>query len=138
MYCYCYFFRNIINSFGEMQILLNGFFAAGSNAAILGAVAVFAVLFGVITGLSLVPMTLLLPLVAPLQISSNEMLLYVWFIYIWSFIGYYFSPLHLCQILSNECIGCSLGSTYREYRFFMPILMASSFPLYSICRMILV
>jgi len=133
-----YFFRNIINSFGEMQILLNGFFAAGSNAAILGAVAVFAVLFGVITGLSLVPMTLLLPLVAPLQISSNEMLLYVWFIYIWSFIGYYFSPLHLCQILSNECIGCSLGSTYREYRFFMPILMASSFPLYSICRMILV
>jgi hypothetical protein len=133
-----YFFRNVINSFDEMLILLNGLFAAASNTAILGAVAVFAVLFGMITGLSLVPMTLLLPLVAPLQISSNEMLLYVWFIYIWSFIGYYFSPLHLCQILSNECIGCSLGSTYREYRFFMPILMGSSFVLYSICRMIMV
>ncbi len=122
-----YFFRNVIGTFDQMLDIFSGIFSTSHVFVFLFFLAFAASVFGLISGLSLVPMSLLLPLVATLPFDSSEMLIYVFFLYIWSFLGYYFSPVHLCQILSNHCIGCSLVSTFRENLPMIPLLVFSSF-----------
>jgi hypothetical protein len=122
-----YFFRNIIGTFDQMLLIFSGIFSASNVFVVLLFIALSASAFGLITGLSLVPMSLLLPLVATLPFEGGEMLIYVFFLYAWSFLGYYYSPVHLCLVLSNQCIGCSLGSTFRKNLPMIPVLILSSF-----------
>jgi hypothetical protein len=50
-----------------------------------------ALLFGLATGLSYVPLGVLVPLLTSLHLPPTEELLYCVFIYTWSFNGYFFS-----------------------------------------------
>lgn len=42
-------------------------------------------------------------------------LLYTFFVFIWSFMGYYYSPLHLCQLLTVKYMGCAIWPVYKEH-----------------------
>ena len=53
---------------------------------------------------------MILPLVAP-----GEVLSYAVLVFTASFIAYFASPLHLCQILTNEYCKVSLPAVFREY-----------------------
>ena len=55
---------------------------------------------------------------------------------VWSFLGYYFSPFHLCQLLTVKAMGCSSGSVYKEHMKMMPVLSVAAIALFLAYRMI--
>ena len=61
-------------------------------------------------------------------------MLYGVFIYTWSFIGYFFSPLHLCLVLTLRQMGCSMRSLYRSYMPLMAEMAVSSFLIFYLYR----
>jgi len=132
-----YFVQNLITSQdGVMQMCTNLFLASSGFGALL-VIMLIAVVLGLATGLNLVSMGILLPLIQMLPISVEEKLIYVFFVCVWAFIGYYYSPLHLCQILSNAYMGCSLGDATKENIKLMPVLAIASFALFYLYRLIL-
>ncbi|MCE5197156.1 MAG: DUF401 family protein [Negativicutes bacterium] len=132
-----YFVQNLIKSQDGVMKLCADLFLASSGFGVLLVIMLIAVVLGLATGLNLVSLGILLPLIQMLPISVEEKLIYVFFVCVWSFIGYYYSPLHLCQILSNSYMGCSTGEATRENIKLMPVLAAASFILFYVYRWIL-
>lgn len=81
--------------------------------------ATMAGVLGYLTGVIHTPMAIVFPVVMPL-VDSQVALAYAALIYVFSFVFYFFSPLHLCQILTIQMVGAKLGQVYREY---IPILI---------------
>ena len=80
---------------------------------------------------------IILPLVAALPMDPTYQLLYTFFVFIWSFLGYYYSPLHLCQLLTIKYMGCATGAVYREHLKLIPWLFVASYLLFYLYRWIL-
>mgnify|MGYP001764207524 CR=1 FL=1 len=132
-----YFVQNLIKGQASVMDLFSNLFLSVSGFSVLLVIMLIATVLGLSTGLNMVSLGILLPLVQGLPISVSQKLLYVFFIYIWSFIGYYYSPLHLCQILSNSYVGCGVGLVTKENIKLMPILAIASFGLFYIYGMFL-
>ena len=132
-----YFVQNLIKSQTSVMTLFSNLFLSVSGFSVLLVIMLIATVLGLSTGLNMVSLGILLPLVQTLPITSTEKLLYVFFIYIWSFIGYYYSPLHLCQILSNSYVGCGVGNVTKENIKLLPILAGASFALFYLYRFLL-
>jgi len=125
-----YFVQNTIQSLDQVMSGFATLFANASGFSILLVVAFAAVLFGLTTGLSMVPLGIILPLINSLPLAANAKLVYSFFVYIWSFLGYFFSPLHMCQLLTVKHVGCGNGPVYREYSKLIPCLAVYSFVLF--------
>ncbi len=76
-----------------------------------------------ITGFDTTALAIVLPFMTQFNISGGSIYIYTYFIFGASFIGYYFSPLHLCQAFTMERMGVTTGELYKEYRFYMPLLL---------------
>ena len=125
-----YFVQNTIKSLDQV---MDGFVTLFNNASgfsILLVIAFAAVLFGLTTGLSMVPLGIILPMINNLPLDAATKMVYCFFIYIWSFLGYFFSPLHMCQLLTVKHVGCGNGPVYREYSKLIPCLAVYSFVLF--------
>ncbi len=72
-----------------------------------------------LTGVIHTPIAIVFPVVMPL-VEPGLSLAYAALIYVISFVLYFVSPLHLCQILTNQMVGADLGDVYREY---LPVLL---------------
>ena len=101
---------------------LIGFFSAMFYS---GAYSLFAIFFATIflaatTGLASAALGVVLPLIASLGLSGNEILPYVYLVFCAAFSGYFFSPLHMCQILTNNYIDVKTGELWKEYRHLVP------------------
>ena len=59
------------------------------------------------------------------------------FVFIWSFMGYYYSPLHLCQLLTIKYMGCATWPVYKEHLKIIPWLFVSSYLLFYLYQWIL-
>lgn len=68
---------------------------------------------------------MILPLVAP-----GETMAYAVLMFAGSFIAYFSSPLHLCQILTNEHCKVNLPQAFREYRWVMLGVAATAWGLF--------
>jgi len=104
---------------------LIGFFTAMFHS---GAYSLFAILFATlffvaVTGHMAASVAVVLPLVASLDLSVNEILLYVYFMFCPAFCGYFFSPLHMCQILTTDYIGVTLSELWKEYIYLILFLI---------------
>ena len=80
---------------------------------------------------------IILPLVATLPMDPTLKLLYTFFVFIWSFMGYYYSPLHLCQLLTIKYMGCATWPVYKEHLKIIPWLFVSSYLLFYLYQWIL-
>ena len=101
-------------------------------------VAVVGTLFGVATGLMYLPMGVLIPVVAGAAYASEmEMLIHVSYTFLFCFIGYFFSPLHLCQLLSDKETGCTVEERYRTYLPLLPTLPAIAVVLFFLYTLLL-
>ncbi len=133
-----YFVQNIIKNLSEVMATFQDLFMNSSGIVVLLVIVAASLLFGLTTGLSYVPMGILLPMIAMLPISNAMILNYTVFIFAWSFIGYYYSPLHLCQILTVQSM-CINGHSpvYKEHLKLLPILSIASFVLFYLYQFIL-
>jgi hypothetical protein len=93
-------------------------------------------LFGIATGLMYLPLGVLVPIAMNLPYASEtHRLIALSYTFCWCFIGYFFSPIHLCQLLSDQETGCTVGERYRTYIPFLiilPIIPAALYFVYSL------
>lgn len=82
-----------------------------------------ALFFGFITGYQSASLAILLPMVSQLNVSNDVLHIYLYFAYGCAFLGYFFSPLHLCQAFTVQHMGTTTKELYKEYKFFAPILL---------------
>jgi integral membrane protein (TIGR00529 family) len=122
---------------------LTGLFEAMFNTGTftLPALILGSLFFGMITGFHMMPMGIVFPMLLGLSLSKGELLAYVYFVYCWSFLGYYFSPLHMCQIFTCEYMGVKPGALFKEYApliaFICLYLTGSFFVLRAVLPMIM-
>ncbi len=109
-----YFIRNIVESFDNAAATLTNLFLTCEGAQILAAIAAISIILGMISGNALVPLGLMIPLTVTLPLSYNQQLVYIFFIMAWSFMGYYFTPLHMCQMLTLKSMGVETKYIYKE------------------------
>ncbi len=125
-----YFVQNTVKSLDQVMDGVGALFNSASGFSVLLLIAAAAVVFGLTTGLSMVPLGIIMPMVVNLPLSENAKLIYCFFIFVWSFLGYFFSPLHMCQLLTVKHMGCGNGPVYREYSKLIPCLAVYSFVLF--------
>ena len=114
--------------------LING----QSSLMFLTMVAVVGICFGLATGLMYLPLGVLIPIVvAAPHASEMALLVDLFYAFIWCFIGYLFSPLHLCQLLSDKETGCTVGERYKTYLPLMVVLPILVVALYFLYKLIL-
>ncbi len=75
--------------------------------------------FGLTTGFQPAALGVVLPILLTLPISESSLLLYGHFTFVWSFVGYFFSPLHLCQLFTCEYLKISTIELYKDYWKFL-------------------
>lgn len=93
------------------------------NSPTLAVFFIASLFFGYITGNITGALAIVLPMLSQLDIGENTLYLYTYFIYGASFLGYYFSPLHLCQVFTLEVMGSTTGELYGEYKKYVPTIL---------------
>jgi len=80
----------------------------------------------------------LVPIAMSLSYGSEAArLIALSYTFCWCFIGYFFSPIHLCQLLTDQEVGCTVGERYKNYIPFMVVLPAIIVLLYFVYTMLL-
>lgn len=111
---------NMEGLLGIFNIMFN------TSNSILSMIIVFLIssfFFGYITGNITASLAIILPMISQANISGMLLYLYTYFAYGASFLGYFFSPLHLCQAFTLEHMGVTTGELYKEYRLYAPVLL---------------
>lgn len=86
-----------------------------SGAFMILALFLAAVFFGMITGFHMASIGFVLPMIMTLDLAHGEFLALLYFVYCAAYFGYYFSPLHMCQIFTNQYMDVKMKSLYRIY-----------------------
>ena len=83
--------------------------------------------FGFITGYPTTSLALTLPILSMMNFRSNELYIYLFFVNAVAFMGYFYSPLHLCQVLTLGEMQVSAGNLYKEYKLYFILQMSLAF-----------
>ncbi len=113
----------ILNMDKLLAFIENLFGQVNNNLLILGVFLLVGIFFGLITGNSSVPLAINLPILAMMNLPLNTLYVYLFFVFASGFIGYYFSPIHLCQVLTISQMGVSTIDMYKEYKLYIPALL---------------
>lgn len=119
--------KEIILNMEALMGIFKGMF--NTSSSILSMLVIFFIssyFFGYITGNITAALAIVLPVISQLNVGENLLYLYAFFTYAASFLGYFFSPLHLCQAFTLEYMKVSTGQLYREYRFYLPSLFVAA------------
>lgn len=122
---------------GQMSVLTTTLASilASPETVLLGIVGI-SFFFGITTGFQPTALGIILPILSGLALSSGRLLIFTHFTFTWAFIGYYFSPLHLCQLFTCTFMGVKTSDLYKAYwKFFLAlvaILIANYFILSAI------
>ena len=98
----------------------------GTGVGALVAYALTSTFLALITGTSLTPLGIVLPLVVAMPQSQGMLLANTFLVFISSYFGYYFSPLHLCQVLTADYLKCTTQELYKEYRIYAACLLCAA------------
>ena len=132
-----FFVQNTIKSADGLILWFGEIFANSQGMVLALAIFVFAVILSVTTGLSYTAVGVIMPMILSLGLSDVHISIFAFFVYACSFCGYFFSPLHLCQLLTIQTMGCPSKDVYREYAKLMPCLVVYAFALFFVYQWVL-
>ena len=116
--------KNIILNMEDMLSVVEGIFIGINNdILVLSILMVVSIFFGVITGYSTTGLAVTLPMVSMMNLPMDRLYIYVYFLIGSAFIGYYFSPLHLCQAFTLQEMRVSTAELYKEYKIYALFLV---------------
>lgn len=116
--------KEIILNMEDLLRMFNNMFNSSSNMlSMIILLLISSFFFGYITGNQTAALAIILPMVSQLDVTSEMLYIYTYFTFGSAFMGYFFSPIHLCQAFTLEHMGVSTGELYKEYRFYMPTLL---------------
>ena len=130
-----YLIQNIIGRMDYINSYLIQIF--GNSDTIMIGIIITTLFFGVTTGLSYTSYGVVLPILTQLSLSHNQLILFTHFTVIWGFLGYIFSPLHLCQLFTCEFLKIKTSDLYKEYRRFIVALFVVSIIAYFVLTFII-
>ena len=115
--------KGIIIRMDELLLIFNNSFAQSNSIfTIMIVFFISSFLFGFITGSQQAAMAILLPMIFALQVSEQMIYVYIYYAFACAFLGYFFSPIHLCQAFTVEHMGTTTKDLYGEYKYF-PLLL---------------
>ena len=117
-----FFVQETVLSLEELTGLFSAMFYSGAYSLLV--ILFVSLFFGTITGLMAPSLGILLPLISSLGLNGNEILPYLYFVYCSAFCGYFFSPLHMCQVLTNDYMSLKISELWKEYRLLIPFIIA--------------
>jgi hypothetical protein len=116
--------QSTIMKMTDMLEIFNNIFKASDNfLTIMLVLLITSTFFGFMTGYKVAALAITLPLIAQLNVSYEMVHVYVYVATGCAFIGYFFSPLHLCQAFTVQIMNVSTLDLYKEYRLYAPILI---------------
>ncbi|MCR4440997.1 MAG: DUF401 family protein [Peptococcaceae bacterium] len=124
-------FKRFIENIPEIETLLQSVTNLGIPLWIIAVISSLVLAF--ISGSTNIVTAMLYPLLLPL-VPPDQLLAMTMLIYVTGFAFYYISPLHLCQVLTNEYFGVSLGDLYREYVITVPVMLLAGVITYFVIR----
>ena len=132
-----FFIQNTIKNADTLIVWFGEIFAGSQGIVLALAIFAFAVILSVTTGLSYTAIGVIMPMVLSLGLSATHIAIFAFFVFTSSFCGYFFSPLHLCQLLTIQTVGCPAKGVYKEYSKLMPCLVVYAFALFFVYQWIL-
>ena len=103
----------VVSNLDELLALFSTIVESGAFMVV--ALFLAAVFFGLITGFHMASVGFVLPMIMTLDLGHGEFLALLYFVYCAAYFGYYFSPLHMCQIFTNQYMDVKMKSLYRIY-----------------------
>ncbi|HSK68999.1 MAG TPA: DUF401 family protein [Candidatus Limnocylindria bacterium] len=107
-----FFAQQTIASLSSIREFVAGVFAGGQPLAVMAVVILGSVFLGTVTGLYYITLGLFIP---PLMAGGAASMAMLYFVCVWGFLGYFYSPLHLCQLLPLRQMGVRQAPLYREH-----------------------
>jgi len=108
-----YLIQGVIDKMESLTAFLTMIFS--SPDTIIFGIIIISFFFGMTTGFQPTALGVVLPILTMLPLTENQFLFYTHFTFAWSFVGYFFSPLHLCQLFTCEYLDVSTAELYKEY-----------------------
>lgn len=131
--------KEIVLRMDSLLVVFNTMFNNSENILyVLFVFFITSIFFGFITGNQGAALAVILPMLAQLDVSNNELYIYIYLVYCSSFMGYFFSPLHLCQVFTVEMMGAKAEDLYKEYREYAVFMFLILIGTFFIFRMVLV
>ena len=116
--------KDIILNMGDMLAMVDKVFLGINNdILVLFILMIVSIFFGLITGYPTTGLAVTLPIISMMNLPIDRLYVYVYFLIGSAFIGYYFSPLHLCQAFTTQEMGVSTGELYKEYKIYAIFLV---------------
>lgn len=115
-----YLIQATISNFPEFNKMLESLLS--NPATLIPAMVGVSAFFGLATGFQPAAMGVILPVIGALSLSVGRMTVLAHVAFTWSFLGYFFSPIHLCQLFTIEYMGVDNASVYKEYSKFIVLL----------------
>jgi hypothetical protein len=111
--------KDVILQLGGMLSLIKDLLGTvGSGIGIMLVFTLVSLFFGYITGYPTSALAITLPLLSMLDMNTNALHIYSYFLFAVSFVGYFYSPLHLCQVLTIGEMKVGTLELYKEYRLY--------------------
>jgi len=125
-------FKGVIEGIEEIPEVLEALMEAG--IPIEAVIIVFGWLVAFASSSTQGTIALLYPIILPLAETEAIKELYVMLIYMSGFMGYYVSPLHMCQVLTLQYFEVESKALYRNYKIILPGAMALAMLIYVVKR----
>ena len=125
-----YYIQNTVKSLSFVMASVEGALTGDSIFTFMLVIPVVGLAFGLSTGVSLVPLGILLPFVAGMDLPVMTITVYAFYVLVWSFLGYFFSPFHMCQLLTIKYMGCDTSKVYRLHLKMVPVLACGAVALF--------
>lgn len=113
------FFKNVVNNFDDLYIYIKSLIDLGIPLELLIVVSAAVICFPLAS--TQPGIAILFPIILPMAPDYHTKLLYGMFIYTSSFLFYYISPLHMCQVLTLEYFNVDMKSLYKHYVPILPV-----------------
>lgn len=113
------FFKNVVANFDDLYVYIKSLIDLGIPLELLIVVSAAVICFPLAS--TQPGIAILFPIILPMAPDYHTKLLYGMFIYTSSFLFYYISPLHMCQVLTLEYFNVDMKSLYKHYVPVLPV-----------------
>lgn len=116
-----YLIQATISNFPEFNKMLENLLS-NPRTLILSMIGI-STFFGLATGFQPAAMGVIIPVIGGMSLSLARMTALAHIAFAWSFVGYFFSPLHLCQLFTVEYMKIDNVEVYKKYFKFIVLLV---------------
>lgn len=116
-----YLIQATISNFPEFNMMLENLLS-NPRTLIISMIGI-STFFGLATGFQPAAMGVIIPVIGGMSLSLARMTALAHIAFAWSFVGYFFSPLHLCQLFTVEYMKIDNVEVYKKYSKFIVALV---------------